>query len=238
MLTVRSWRAITACASSALMPTASMAPPEGACSCMQRPRCTMTSRALLQSENTGDASRGVFAHAVADDRGGLHAPRFPKFRQRHLHGENGRLRNIRALNARLGFRARQFLEQRKTRERFHRFRAGFHRPAEDRLVPHQLAAHAPPLRALTAHDEDDASRFFQARGEGGAQLGARLSGGESAEFLRQLGDRTSRQREPVRVVIAPRAEHVSEIRELRRNRLCHSTSPGPPATRPTPGRTL
>ncbi len=41
MLTVRSCRAITARASSALMPTASMVPPDGVHSCMKRPRSTM-----------------------------------------------------------------------------------------------------------------------------------------------------------------------------------------------------
>ena len=39
--------------------------------------------------------------------------------------------------------------------------AAFHRLAEDRLVPHELAAHAPPLRPLSAHDEGDARRVLR-----------------------------------------------------------------------------
>ena len=35
------------------------------------------------------------------------------------------------------------------------------RLAEDRLVAHQLAAHAPPLRALPAHHEGDARRVLR-----------------------------------------------------------------------------
>ena len=54
----------------------------------------------------------------------------------------------------------------------HRRGAALHRAAEDRLVPHQLAAHAPPLRPLPAHDEGDARRVLRARREGGADLHA------------------------------------------------------------------
>ena len=80
--------------------------------------------------------------------------------------------------------------------------------AEDRLVAHQLAAHAPPLRALSAHHEGDARRRFAARSEGGADLRALLFHAETVEFLNQLGHRICDDGEPIRVVIAPRSERM------------------------------
>ena len=118
-------------------------------------------RAFFQAEHAGDASRGDLADAVPDDRRGLDAPRFPQLRQRDLHGENRRLRDLGAVHLRGLLGASEFLEQRKARPRFHRGGAAFEGRAEDRLVAHQLAAHAPPLRALSAHHEGDARRLLR-----------------------------------------------------------------------------
>ncbi len=61
-------------------------------------------RPFFQRKNARDTRRGDFAHAVADDRGGLNAPRFPKLRQRHLHREDRRLRDFGAVHLRVRFR--------------------------------------------------------------------------------------------------------------------------------------
>ena len=146
---------------------------------------------------------------------GCDAPRLPQLRQRDLHGENRRLRDLGALHLRGLLGASEFLEQGKARPRFHRGGAAFDGRAEDRLVAHQLAAHAIPLRALSAHHEGDARRRFAARSEGGADLRALLFHAEAVEFLNQLGHRFCDDGEPIRVMIAPRSERINEIGQQR-----------------------
>ena len=168
-------------------------------------------RGFFQTQHAGDASRGNFSDAVPDDRRGFDAPRLPQLRQRDLHGKNRRLRDLGALHLRSFLGASEFLEQRKARPRFHRGGAAFDGRAENRLVAHQLAAHAIPLRALSAHHESDARRRFAARSESGADLRALLFHAEAVEFLNQLGHRFCDDGEPIRVVIAPRSERINEI---------------------------
>ena len=80
-------------------------------------------------------------------------------------------------------------------------------------MPHQLAAHAPPLRTLAAHDETDARRLFAARCERRANFRALLLAGDGSSSCNQLRRRCGDDRQPVRMMIAPRAERVSEIRQ-------------------------
>ena len=91
-------------------------------------------RGLLQAEDSGDARRRDFADAVADDGGGRDPQGFPKFRERHLHGENRGLRDLGLLQFRGRFVAAQFLEQGESRIRAHGRGTSLHRPAEHRLV--------------------------------------------------------------------------------------------------------
>ena len=57
---------------------------------------------------------------------------------------------------------------------------------------------------------------FATRREGGADLRACLFHAEAVQFLHQLGHRLGDDRQPVRVMIAPRAERVDEIGQHRR----------------------
>ena len=115
IVTVRSWRAINARASSSPKPTASMVPSPRA-QLVHEPRAQHDDpRAFFQAEHAGDARRGDLADAVADDRRGLDAPRFPQLRQRDLHRENRRLRDLGAVHLRGLLRAAEFLEQREAR---------------------------------------------------------------------------------------------------------------------------
>src|SRR6202035_5192405 len=126
-------------------------------------------------ENARHARRRIFANTVANDGCRLHAPRFPKLRERHLHGEDGWLRDLRPLYLRVDFRAREFLHQRKPRPRTHCLVTSLNHPTEHWFMPHEFASHAPPLRALAAHDEAYTRRLLTPRREGRAQLWSRLS---------------------------------------------------------------
>ena len=91
------------------------------------------------------------------------------------------------------------------RPRFHGGRAAFHGRAEYRLIAHQFAPHAIPLRTLSAHHEGNARRF-PARSEIGADLRALLFYTKAIEFLNQLSHRFCHDGEPVRMMIAPRSQ--------------------------------
>ena len=170
-------------------------------------------RGFLQREDTREASRGDFAHAVTDDARGFDAPRFPKFSQRDLHGKDGGLREFGLSEARLVLVAGQFLEEREARVRCHGRGAAFHRFAEHRLGAYEFASHAPPLRTLSAHDETDARGMFRRRREGGLQLGARAILRESQQGVGQLTVGFRGAGQAVRMMVAPRAERVDEIRQ-------------------------
>ena len=120
---------------------------------------------VFNGKDAGDASRGDLAHAVADDSGRLHAPGFPERGERHLHGKNGRLPDLRPRDAGGFFAAAEFFEKGEAGPGTQSGVATFHRFAEDRLVLHQFAPHPPPLRTLAAHDEPDLRRCFAPGGE-------------------------------------------------------------------------
>ncbi len=170
---------------------------------------------LLHTQDAGHAGGGDFTDAVAGDRRWRHAARLPQFGQRDLHGENRWLGDLGLHQSRFGLVAREFLEQGKPRPRFHGAGAGFHGAAEHRLAAHQLAPHPPPLRPLPAHDESHARRLLGPRSEGRAEARVAFAGGKSAQSLREPGRRPLRQRQPIRMVIAARAERVRQIRQQR-----------------------
>ena len=172
-------------------------------------------RAFLQAEHAGNASRGDFSDTMADDRRGLNAPGFPQLRQRDLQGENRRLRDLRAVHLRGLLGASEFFQQGKACPRFHRGGATFKRRSEDRLVAYQLPTHPIPLRALSAHHEGDAWRRFAMRREGRSPLHALLFHPKSVELSNQLGHRFCDDGEAMRMVIAPRSERITEIRQGR-----------------------
>ena len=97
----------------------------------------------------------------------------------------------------------------------HRGRATLHGLAEDRFALHEFAAHAPPLRALAAHDERDARGVLGARGKGGARPGVLLAGGVGLELLDGGGHRIGDEGEAEGMMIAPGAQCVSEVGEER-----------------------
>ena len=98
----------------------------------------------------------------------------------------------------------------------HGRRAGFDRFAEDRLTPHQFAAHAPPLRALAAHDKTDPRRMLRTRCERRANHVSRRFRRKTTQFLNQFVRRMRYHRQPVRVVIATGTERVTQRRKKRR----------------------
>ena len=181
---------------------------------MKRARKRDDPRRFFQGKNPRDAGRRNFADAVADDRGWFHAPRFPERGERHLHCKNRGLTNLRPLHLASLLRCGRVLREARNRVHGRKRRvASLHRLAKDRLVLHQFAAHAPPLRALTAHDEADARRCSAARGEGRADFRAVFVVRKPIEFLDDLRPIASDQRHPMRVMIPTDAQGVGEIRQ-------------------------
>ena len=79
-----------------------------------RAQSTMIRAPFFQLKTPGDARRGDLADAMADDRRRLHAPRFPQLRQRDLHRENRRLRDLRAMHLRGLLGAAELFQKRET----------------------------------------------------------------------------------------------------------------------------
>ena len=219
MLTVRSCRAITARASSSSSRPRACVPPLAAHSSMNRPAKHDDPRRFLEAENAGHARRRDFADAVADDRGRFDAPRFPKRGERHLHGEDGRLRDLGAMHLRSRLRPRRV-------PRAARSASTAASPASQRSIisrntgsccisSRPMPHHCGPWPLITK-----ATRGAICSGRGVkrcATLRTCLAGRERAEFAAsasaiERGD----QRQPVRMVIAPRSERVTQVRQQRR----------------------
>ena len=98
----------------------------------------------------------------------------------------------------------------------HRSVTLFEDPPENRFMLHQLAAHAPPLRSLSAHNESNARSGLRTRRERTTNLHAVLFDRESVELVNQIGYRLGDKRQAIRMMMAPRAKCVSEIRQQRR----------------------
>ena len=81
------------------------------------------------------------------------------------------------------------------------------------LVLHQLAAHPPPLRTLTAHDEANTRWLFSASGKTRAALGRFLALRECIKRFRQFVPVTGDEGKPMRVVISSDSKSVSQIRK-------------------------
>ena len=92
--------------------------------------------------------------------------------------------------------------------RLHGGGASFHGLAEDRLILHELAAHAPPLRTLPAHHESDAWRMCSTWREGHAHLIALLTRRVAIALLDHFSYRMRDEGEPIRVVIAPGPQRI------------------------------
>ncbi len=88
--------------------------------------------------------------------------------------------------------------------------------AENRLVLHEFAAHAPPLRTLAAHHERDARSVLRARGERGARQLRILLERKFFQLRHGVRHRAGDEREPVRVMVPARAERVGQIGQQRR----------------------
>ena len=170
-------------------------------------------RGLIQRKNASDTSGGDFAHAVTNDGGRINAPRLPKRRKCHLHGENRRLRYFRALHLRFGLRTVQFIHKRELGPWTHGLVAGLDHAFEDRLMLHEFAAHTLPLRALTTHDEDESCRFFSAWRKSRAHARTGLTSREGTEFLHHFAKGARSEGQTMRVVIPPSTEHISKVRK-------------------------
>ena len=168
---------------------------------------------FFEGKNAGDACSRDLTHAMTDNGRRLNAPGFPKRRERHLHRKNGRLSNLRPVHLGRFFGAAEFFEQREARPRTERSVTLFHRLAKHRLMLHQIATHSPPLRTLPAHDEADARRLLPARCESRADLWALFFLRERVEFLGEFGPTGSDQSQPMRMMIPPDAQGISEIRQ-------------------------
>src|SRR6476659_6208652 len=168
---------------------------------------------FLKRKNSGDAVSRDFSHAMTDDGRRLNAPGFPKRRERHLHGKNGRLSNLRPLHLGCFFRAAEFFEKREAGPRTERGVTIFNRLAKHRLMLHQLATHSPPLRTLSAQDEANTWRLFPARCESRPDLLAFFFLRKGVEFRGQFRPTVSHKSKPVRVMITSDSQGIGEIRQ-------------------------
>ena len=114
------------------------------------------------------------------------------------------------------FRAAEFFEKRKTGPGTKRSVTALDRFAKYRLILHQVASHSPPLRTLAAHDEADARCLLSTRCESRADFRAFFFLRKRVEFLDQFGPTGSHQSQPMRVMIPPGPQCISEIRQNRR----------------------
>ena len=90
IVTVRSCRAISATASSSAQSDREHGS-FAASACLHEARSQRDDpRRFFEGKDAGDAGGRDLTHAVADDGRRLDAPGFPKRRERHLHGKNGR----------------------------------------------------------------------------------------------------------------------------------------------------
>src|SRR4051812_46560313 len=158
--------------------------------------------ALLEREQTGNASRSDFADAVAKNCGGMHAPRFPQLRQSHLHRENRGLRNLSAMQLRSFLGTAEFLQERKSGDSSQRGVALLYHATENRLVLHQFPAHPPPLRTLPTHDESDPRCSLRPWSERRPDFHAVAFDRERVELLNELRHRARNEGQPMGVVIA------------------------------------
>src|SRR5256714_12060116 len=100
----------------------------------------------------------------------------------------------------------EFFQKRKRCDAFQRRVAVFDHIPKDGLVLHELTAHGPPLRALSAHDERNSRRTLAPRSERCPNLHAIFFDRERVEFLDQLANGACDERDTTRMVIAPVAE--------------------------------
>ncbi len=117
------------------------------------------SKPFLELHGAGDARGHVLAHAVAEDRARLDAPRAPHGGERPLEGEQRRLGVLGLVDRRgLPPGRKQDLEQRARQLAVEDRGAAVELAAEDRLAVVELAAHAGCLRALAGEQEGDRQR--------------------------------------------------------------------------------
>ena len=110
----------------------------------------------------------------------------------------------------------EFFQKRKSGDAFQSRVATLDHIPKDGLTLHEFAAHGPPLRALSAHDESNPRRAFGPRSERCPNLHAIFFDRERVEFLDQLRNGARDEREAMRMVIAPVAERVGKIGQHRR----------------------
>ncbi len=116
---------------------------------------------IFECERAGHMQRGDFADAVSYNRVRLEAPVLPQSGKCHLNRKDGRLRDLRFVQARRRLGRRQLCEQRPGGVLFElRVDVGKH-VAKHAVARGQLAAHAEPLRPLPTEHE------CQARGPRG-----------------------------------------------------------------------
>ena len=109
--------------------------------------------------------------------------------------------------------AAEFFEKRKAGPRTERGVTVLNRLAKYWLVLHQIATHSPPLRTLPAHNEADARRLLSAGCESRADFRAFFFLRKRVEFLGQFRPTDSHQSQPMRVMITPGSQSISEIRQ-------------------------
>ena len=121
--------------------------------------------------NPGDIGCGNFANTVADNLGGGHAPGLPELGERHLQGEDRRLRDVGLVNVRVFLATRHLFDERPVGVLADLGVDLLDGVAEDRFGLEQLLAHRPPLGALAGEDEHDVV-VWDGRATGEAGLGA------------------------------------------------------------------
>src|SRR5260370_41680740 len=143
----------------------------------------------------------------------MNAPGFPKRRERHLHGKNGRLPSLRPLHLGCFFGTAEFFGKREAGPRTERGVTIFNRLAKHWLMLHQLATHSPPLRTLPAQDEANTRCLFSACCESRTDFLAFFFLRKRVEFLGQFRPTVSHKRKPVRVMITPGSQGLGGARQ-------------------------
>ena len=148
---------------------------------------------ILDGENSGERRCDIFADAVADERGGLHAAREPQLREPVAHGEKCGLRDARLAKCVVCIFAAGKNVPAQIERGTKRLVTAIERCAKHGLGRVKLRTHAGVLRALAGEHQDYARCLRDARKSelrfGAAQCGdgERATRAEECTTVRKLG---------------------------------------------------
>ena len=128
-------------------------PPWPAVRACSLPRVVADARGVVEGERPGHGSGGDFADAVSGNGGWMDAVGGEQPCQRNLQGEVQRLRHFGPVDTRAGPVAKEFGGKREARGAVEGLVEFVYGIAEAGIVPVQLSAHSPPLRAHAGEDE-------------------------------------------------------------------------------------